>query len=376
MILRPNKGFYSLRGDVFFTPTSETAADIGHVSVIEEDLPNTCYSYHLMRFRPNENVFYSIFPQYSFASETVRSQLTFEAQGAQRFVINRDAFEDITVPLPSINEQEKVGELFRNLDELIEAKEQELEKLRHIKLALLDKMFPNDESDNTNRGGYNKLINSDLLIRYQLHIFQSNPNTPAIRFRGFTEPWKVQPLSALITVGKGKGYSKNSTFKTGTQIILYGMLYTDYCTNIYGSNLCSIKYDWSIVSKGNEVIVPASGETAEDIARASAILSEGIILGGDINILYPGCDINPSFLALELTYGRTHKSLVRKAQGISVVHIHNSDIEELSLCFPSITEQKKIGAFFKEQDDNIANAQLQIIKLKNIKQALMEKMFA
>lgn len=50
-------------------------------------------------------------------------------------------------------EQKKIGEFFEELDELICAKEQEVEKLKQIKAALLDKMFPNDESDKLNRGG-------------------------------------------------------------------------------------------------------------------------------------------------------------------------------------------------------------------------------
>ena len=45
--------------DIFFTPSSETAEDIGHVLVIKETLPNTCYSYHLLRYRPNKGIFYN-----------------------------------------------------------------------------------------------------------------------------------------------------------------------------------------------------------------------------------------------------------------------------------------------------------------------------
>ena len=47
-----------LEGDIYFTPTSETADDIGHVMVIEENLPKTVYSYHSLRFSPNPNIFY------------------------------------------------------------------------------------------------------------------------------------------------------------------------------------------------------------------------------------------------------------------------------------------------------------------------------
>ena len=41
------------KGDILFTPSSETSDDIGHSVVIFKDLPNTLYSYHLMRFRPS-----------------------------------------------------------------------------------------------------------------------------------------------------------------------------------------------------------------------------------------------------------------------------------------------------------------------------------
>lgn len=72
--------------------------------------------------------------------------------GAIPHVYFRDYGEDeLCIPQPI--EQKKIGEFFRNLDELIEAKELELEKLRQIKLALLDGMFPSDEPDKLNRGG-------------------------------------------------------------------------------------------------------------------------------------------------------------------------------------------------------------------------------
>lgn len=363
-------------GDIFFTPTSETPEDIGHVKVIEEDLPNTVYSYHLMRFRKADDTLEKIFPEYALETEFVRKQMFLAAQGAQRFVINKPAFEQVSIKYPEYDEQEKIGEFFRNLDELIEAKEQELEKLRQIKLALLDGMFPSDEPDKLNRGGYNILINNTLEMSNQLYISTSELNVPVIRFRGFTEPWKKVSLSENATFSKGRGYSKADIKKIGTPILLYGSLYTNYNTSIEYVASYADKKDGSIFSIGNEVVVPASGETAEDIARASAIYAKGIILGGDLNIIYPNEDIDPTFLALDITYGRNHKLLVKKAQGISVVHLHNTDIQELDLVMPDKNEQKKIGDFFSEQDENIRSAQLQINKLRNIKQACMQKMFA
>ena len=51
---------------------------------------------------------------------------------------------EISPLFPSLAEQEKIGTFFRALDELIAAREEELEKLRQMKAALLDAMFPND----------------------------------------------------------------------------------------------------------------------------------------------------------------------------------------------------------------------------------------
>lgn len=108
-----------LAGDVYFTPTSETAEDIGHVLVIEENLPNTVYSYHLMRYRPSDNVFYLTYPNYGFDTEYLHKQMTLKAKGVQRFVISKPDFETLQVLYPSYLEQKKIAKLLGRLDYLI-----------------------------------------------------------------------------------------------------------------------------------------------------------------------------------------------------------------------------------------------------------------
>ena len=110
---------------------------------------------------------------------------------------------------------------------------------------------------------------------------------PEIRFAGFTETWEQRNTSYLGNFFKGQGYSKADLLPVGTPIILYGQLYTNYQFTITEVNTYAQKKKNTILSKGNEVIVPASGETAEDIARASAVRKKGVILGGDLNIIVP-----------------------------------------------------------------------------------------
>ena len=130
-----------LKNDVFFTPTSETPEDIGRVFVIEETLNNTVYSYHLMRYRPNNGVFYPNFPNYSLMTSHVRNQFFISAKGVQRYVVSKVDFEAIENYIPKYTEQAKIGEMFRTIDSLITLHQRKYEKLVNMKKALLQKMF-------------------------------------------------------------------------------------------------------------------------------------------------------------------------------------------------------------------------------------------
>ena len=179
----------------------------------------------------------------------------------------------------------------------------------------------------------------------------------------------------IADYSKGNGYSKSNLTENGTPIILYGRLYTKYQFAIDEVDTFATPKDGSIYSQGNEVIIPASGETAEDIARASAVEKSGILLGGDLNILRPFNFINPLFLALTISNGEPQKELAKKAQGKSVVHIHNSDIQEVTVSFPTRAEQDRIVAVFRSLDNLITLHQRKYDKLTNVKKSMLEKMF-
>ena len=219
------------------------------------------------------------------------------------------------------DEQTCIGTFFRQLDRLITLHQRKRGRLENIKKAMLEKMFPKNGAD-----------------------------VPEVRFVGFTEAWEQRNTSYLGNFFKGQGYSKADLLPDGTPIILYGQLYTNYQFTITEVNTYAQKKKNTILSKGNEVIVPASGETAEDIARASAVRKKGVILGGDLNIIVPIPSMNAEFFALSLSNGFPQKKLAQKAQGKSVVHIHNSDIQEISITYPSLEEQNRIASFFRHLD--------------------------
>ena len=113
---------------------------------------------------------------------------------------------------------------------------------------------------------------------------------PEIRFRGFNEDWEQRKASNIANYSKGNGYSKNDLIEVGTPIILYGRLYTKYQFVISDVDTFAPPKNGAVYSQGNEVIIPASGETADDIARASAVEKSGA--GG--NCLCGGGSFQPA----------------------------------------------------------------------------------
>ena len=157
-------------------------------------------------------------------------------------------------------------------------------------------------------------------------------------------------MESIASFSKGHGYAKGDLIDDGTPIILYGRLYTKYETSIREVDTFVKAKSNSIYSKGGEVIVPASGETSEDIARAATVENAGILLGGDLNVITPDDNINSAFLALSISNGNPQKELAKKAQGKSVVHIPNEEIKDLVIPLPDNREQRQIIQYFEHLD--------------------------
>ena len=255
------------------------------------------------------------------------------AINTQRIIVESTGVPQLTVPQLSsydiffprkLEEEQKIGVYFHSIDNLITLHQRKYDKLVNVKKAMLEKMFPKDGAD-----------------------------VPEIRFKGFTEAWEQRKLGDLASFSKGYGYSKSDLMESGTPIILYGRLYTNYETVISDVDTYVNEKKGSVYSRGGEIIVPASGETAEDISVASVVEKQGVLLGGDLNIVNPTKILNPVFLAISISNGNPHKEMTKMAQGKSVVHLHNADIEKINLNFPSCDEQVLISTYFQNIDNLI-----------------------
>ena len=247
----------------------------------------------------------------NYCDEVVR-EIAYTCTGTGQKVLSFLDLQKMNIRVPSYDEQKKISQYFEQLDNLI--------TLHQRKCALLFSHF-------------------QALI--------------SMMFTTSTFSWEQRKAIDIADYSKGNGYSKGDLTDAGTPIILYGRLYTKYQFAISEVDTFAFPRNGAVYSQGNEVIVPASGETAEDIARASAVEKSGVLLGGDLNILRPFDFINPLFLALAISNGEPQKELAKKAQGKSVVHIHNTDIQEVTIAYPSRTEQDRIVSVFRQLDNLI-----------------------
>ena len=329
-------------GDLLF---ARTGASVGKTYLYRQYDGTVYFAGFLIRARIGE----SADPEFVYQATLTDAYKKYVAITSQRSGqpgVNAQEYADYQLMLPSRMEQQQIGRTLRSLDNLITLHQRKYDKLCTVKKSMLDKMFP-----------------------------KPGETEPEIRFEGFTDPWEQRKLGELCAFSKGHGYSKANIRDVGTPLILYGRLYTQYESRIEDVDTFTVEQDGSLLSKGNEVIVPASGETAEDIAVASSVRRSGIILGGDLNVITPVCNLDPDYTALAITYSKAHDDLAKRAQGKSVVHVHGNDIAEVEISYPSESEQRCISSIVLDLDSLITLHQRKLELLRNIKKSLLDRMF-
>ena len=182
----------------------------------------------------------------------------------------------------------------------------------------------------------------------------TKPNVPNLRFPGFEGEWESCNLGEIANLSKGVGISKDQRSNDGNPCILYGELYTTYSTEVIYEvvSRTNLPAKGLVKSEANDVIIPASGETAIDISTARCVTKSDVYLGGDLNIIrLKGQD--GKFFSYQLN-GVRKKDIAKVAQGVSIVHLHGSDLETVKVYYPSRSEQEKVSGLLSLIDQRIA----------------------
>jgi type I restriction enzyme S subunit len=335
-------------GDSIIISRMNTPQLVGECGYVEENMANCYLPDRLWLARNVKRTEYdfrwlSYVLSYGMYRDAIRSSATGTSNSMKN--ISKENIRQVIIPKPSLGEQKAIAKVLSDIDNLINNERKLVSKLRDFKIAQLQAMFP-----------------------------KAGATQPEVRLPGFTDAWEQRKLGEAAEFSKGSGYSKSDIQETGTPLILYGRLYTKYELVISDVDTFTKAKPGSVYSKGGEVIVPASGETAEDISIAAVVEKPGVLLGGDLNIVSPSSTLDAPFLALTISNGRAHDNLSKRAQGKSVVHLHNDDLQTIDISLPSSGEQKAIGNFFRQLDNLITLHQRKLEKYENLKQGMMSEL--
>ena len=193
---------------------------------------------------------------------------------------------------------------------------------------------------------------------------------------GFNSKWKEYQLDELCDFKKGSGLSKEKTDESGkNQCILYGEIYTTYKEYI-DEVKTRTNLEEGVTSRRGDILIPASTTTSHlDLATATTVFQDGILLGGDINILRSKKDnlYNNVFLSFYLTHVKKNE-LARFAQGVTIVHLYGAHFKKLKVKIPNIEEQNRIVRVLEKWDKGINTLKEKIEIKKQIKKGLMQEL--
>ncbi|EEL18434.1 hypothetical protein bcere0016_8650 [Bacillus cereus 95/8201] len=258
----------------------------------------------------------------------------------------------LNVVLPnSKDEQIRIGNFFKQLDDTIALHQQELTTLKQTKQGFLKKMFPKE-----------------------------GESTPKVRFPGFTGEWEQRKLDSIVDRVKSYSLSRDveTIENTGYKYIHYGDIHTKVADIIdESSNLPNIKVgNYELLEKGDLVLADAS-EDYQGIAAPAIITIDTPykLVSGLHTIALRPKQVDSLFLYYLINSPIFRKFGYKTGTGMKVFGISVTNLLKFESVFPLLEEQVKIGNFFKKIDDTIALHQCKLDALKETKKAFLQKIF-
>ncbi|MEK5230303.1 restriction endonuclease subunit S [Lysinibacillus sp. FSL K6-0232] len=261
--------------------------------------------------------------------------------------IRVEQLKSLQLPIPNIGEQQKIASILSTVDEQVDETEQLIVKTKELKKGLMQQLL-------TKGIGHTEFKQTEL---------GEIPNE-----------WEIKDLIDIGTFSKGKGIAKKDLSDKGMPCILYGQLYTKYKERIDKvTSYTEIEVKNPVIGMKNDLLIPSSGETAIDIATASALNVDNIYIGGDINLFTPFIEVDSNFLSLQINSTRKSE-LAKLAQGSSVYHLYSSSLENFSVVLPSLEEQQKIAQILSTVDEQIDIYEQEKVKYEELKKGLMQQL--
>lgn len=313
---------------------------IGEVRSVGQAVSGANLTQGTARLSPSGRV-NSTYLLYCLRSEKALRQGDLAAKGSTFREITLEALRRIQIPVASLIEQRAIAAALSDVDALLAKLDALVAKKRDLKVAAMQQLL-----------------------------------TGQTRLPGFSGEWEVKRLGDVAELLKGSGLSKGACHASGIRkCILYGELFTTYGQIIVEVVGRTNSPDGRL-SEAGDVLVPGSTTTdGIDLATASALLENGIALGGDINIIRckSKSDFNAQFLANYLTNVKK-QAIAERAQGTTIVHLYGRDLADLPIDCPGLEEQSAIASVLFDMDAELTALEARRDKTHALKQGLMQEL--
>ncbi|MCL9992286.1 restriction endonuclease subunit S [Enterococcus lactis] len=317
-----------------------SGATTGKVSILNNPNNNKVYqNQRVGYFTKTKNV------DYSFISTLVRSKIFLDqlnsvlVAGAQPNISSKDinVFE-LTIP-KNIEEQKKIGNFFKQLDDTITLHQRKLDLLKETKKGFLQKMFP-----------------------------KNGAKVPEIRFPGFTEDWEERKVGDFLNESRIKGSDGSVARKMTVKLWRKGVVPKEEIYSGSSATQYYIRKSGQFMYGKLDFLNQAFGIVPSELDGYESTLDSPAF---DI-----GENMNSIFLLEYVSLTRFYKYQGNLANGSRrAKRIHVDTFLEMPIPTPSFEEQTKIGGFFKQLDDTITLHQRKLDLLKETKKGFLQKMF-
>ena len=246
---------------------------------------------------------------------------------------------NLNVSLPSgTKEQQKIGSIFSTLDHKIGLEERQISLLKDLKKGYLQKMFP-----------------------------KNGAKVPELRFAGFADEWEERKLKDI------------AQFNPKT-VLPDEFEYVDL-ESVVGTEMISHRTESKDQAPSRAQRLAQKGDVFYQTVRPYQMNNYLYDLPYDNYVFSTGyAQMRPNIDSYFLLNSVQNKQFVQhvldRSTGTSYPAINSSDLSNIEIHVPSkLSEQQKIGAFFKQLDDTIAANQRKLELLTDLKKGLLRQMF-
>ncbi|MEC1449121.1 restriction endonuclease subunit S [Bacillus haynesii] len=332
-------------GDILF---ARTGASVGKTYIYDNKDGKVFYAGFLIRARIKSG--YD--PGFIFQNTLTTKYNEFIKITSQRSGqpgVNAQQYASYSIMVPNNDEQTKIGNFFKQLDDMIALHQKELTTLKQTKQGFLQKMFPKE-----------------------------GESVPEVRFPGFTGDWEECKLGDIGKFKNGMNFDKNA-MEHGHPFVnlqdIFGRNIVDNSNLGFAESSENQRKEYNL--KKGDILFIRSSVKPEGVGEAALVPKDlkDTTYSGFIIRFRPTIEMDNQFKRFIFGTKSIRKQILSHSTSSANTNINQKALEKIKIKIPLCEEQKEIGGFFRNLDNTIALHQRELDALKETKKAFLQKMF-